>query len=246
MEKSSNLFDINDSILKLNAQPLSRIVKKPITDEKKNLSKHHLILPNNTQICVETLLSQCTSEEQSDRKFDTKLRTRLKKKKVSLFKPKNFILKNERLRPIVTTNIKSGVFRSVCSVEFASQKKRNFIAIAPSNVLYSQSSLSSRIQSVNDFCNDKWIVERTTQYMPNDWTRPLALSGVVYQNKRVNTGDAKEKIKSKDWFNRTIRSRTTEYDVNAWAYCPMLNILSIFISATKIPNKLKKPPSTDW
>lgn len=183
----------------------SRISKKSSVDEKKNLSKHHLILPNNTQICVETLL-QCISEDQTDRKLDTKLKTRIKKKKVTLFRPKNFILKNERLRPIVTTNIKSGVFRSI---EFSSPKPKNCVNV-PSNVLYSQSSLSSRIQSINDFCNDKWIVERTTQYMPNDWTRPVALN--ASQDRDIlDVGRSVEMMKPKDWLSRNelklVRSR---------------------------------------
>lgn len=206
MDKSSNLLTFNAPVFKIGVQPLSRIEKKSSTDEKKNLSKHHLILPNNTRICVETLLSQCISEEQTDRKFDTKLRARLKKKKVALFKPKSFILKNEKLRPIVTTNIKSGVFRSV---DCASQKKKNCVNLVPSNVLYSQSSLSSRVQSINDFCNDKWIVERTTQYMPNDWTRPVALNGTSSQDREIR--GIEEKMKPKDWLIRNelkgVRSR---------------------------------------
>lgn len=246
MEKSANLLALNGTMFKVDVHSLSRITKKPTTDEKKNLSKHHLILPNNTQICVETLLSQCISEEQNDRKIDTKLRTRLKKKRVALFKPKNFILKNEKLRPIVTTNIKSGVFRSACSVEVSSQKKRSFAAIAPSNVLYSQSTLPSRIQTLNDFCNDKWIVQRTTQYMPNDWTRPLALTSAVRQYKgNINTGDAREKTKPKDGFNRTVRSRATEYVVNNLMCRVVLNFLLISISAPKITTKLENPPSID-
>lgn len=209
MDKSSNLITINVPVFKIDVQPLSRISKKASTDEKKNLSKHHLILPNNTKISVETLLSQCISEEQTDRKIDTKLRARLKKKKVALLRPKNFILKNEKLRPIVTTNIKSGVFRSV---EFASRKKKNCVNVVPSNVLYSQSSLSSRIQSTNDFCNDNWIVERTTQYMPNDWTRPVALNGTVSQDRDARSFDVLAgKMKPKDWLIRNelkvVRSR---------------------------------------
>lgn len=207
MEKSSNLLTFNAPVFKIDAK--SRILKKSSADEKKNLSKHHLILPNNTQICVETLL-QCVSEDQTDRKCDTKLRARLKKKKVSLFRPQNFILKNERLRPIVTTNIRSGVFRSV---EFrASQKQKNCVNV-PSNVLYSQSSLSSRIQSIKDFCNDKWIVERTTQYMPNDWTRPVASNGNASQDRDIlDAGGVVEIMKPKDfWLGRNevklVRSR---------------------------------------
>ncbi|KAG4075813.1 hypothetical protein HA402_003639 [Bradysia odoriphaga] len=47
--------------------------------------------------------------------------------------------------------------------------------------------------------------------MPNDWTRPLTLSGVVRQNRGdLNAGDAKEKTKTKDWCNRLIRSKTTD------------------------------------
>lgn len=214
MDKSANLFTFNaPSVFKIGVQPLSRISKKTSTDEKKNLSKHHLILPNNKQICVETLLSQCISEEQTDRKFDTKLRARLKKKRVALFKPKNFILKNEKLRPIVTTNIKSGVFRSV---QFVSQKKKNCVNVVPANVLYSHSSLSSRIQSINDFCNDKWIVERTTQYMPNDWTRPLALNGSASQDSEIRSVNVEAKLKPpKDWLIRNelkvVRSRHETY-----------------------------------
>lgn len=199
MEKTPNF---NAPVLKIDIQPLPRISKKTSTDEKKNLSKHHLLLPNNTRISVETLLSQC-NEDQTERKLDTKLRARLKRKKVAIFRPKNFILKNERLRPILTTNTKSGVFRAVCSVEFAIQKKKNYVNLVPSNVLYSQSSLSSRIQSINDFCNDKWIVERTTQYMANDWTRPVASNGNAPQGREnPATGNAEEKIKPKDWLSR--------------------------------------------
>ncbi|XP_037025831.1 uncharacterized protein LOC119067138 isoform X2 [Bradysia coprophila] len=47
--------------------------------------------------------------------------------------------------------------------------------------------------------------------MPNDWTRPLTLSGVMRQNRgNLNAGDATEKTKPKDWLNRSIRSRTTD------------------------------------
>lgn len=182
MDSSLNLINFNAPALKPNIQSLSRVLKKSSSDEKKNLSKHHLILPNNTQICVETLLSQCVNEEQIDRKFDIKLRARLKKRKLALFKPKNFILKNGRLRPIVTTNIKSGVFRAV---QFVNQKRKNNMHLVPSNVLYSQSTLPSRIQLMNDFCNDEWVVERTTQYMPNDWTRPLILNGNASQEREI-------------------------------------------------------------
>ncbi len=211
MEKSSSLPTLNVPIIKFDVQPLPRLLKKSTNDEKKNLSKHHLILPNNTQICVETLLSQCISEEQTDRKLDTKLRARLKRKKVALFKPKNFILRNERLRPIVTTNAKSGVFRSVSFVEYTSQKKRNYLTPVPANVLYTQSSLPSRIQSVKDFCNNKWIVERMAQYMANDWTMPLTLSGNVNkESDNLDAATAKE-MRPKDWPYRNdlkgVRSR---------------------------------------
>lgn len=209
MEKRPSLLTVNVPVLKIDGHSLPRLSKKSTTttDEKKNLSKHHLVLPNNTQICVETLLSfhqkeqsKCkVASEQRNRKLRPKKEA--KKKKVALLKPKNFILKNERLRPIVTTNVKSGVFRSVCSVD---QKKRNCVAVVPSNVLYSRSTLSSRIQTVNDFCNDKWIVERVTQYMPNDWTKPVTLNGTACQDRQqlIAAADTKEKLKAKDPLNR--------------------------------------------
>ncbi|KAJ6638970.1 hypothetical protein Bhyg_11708 [Pseudolycoriella hygida] len=186
-----------------------RTLAKSTCDEKKNLSKHHLILPNNKQICVETLLSQCANEEQIDRRFDAKLRIRLKKKKVALVKPKNFILKNEKLRPIVTANIKSGVFRSV---ELVSRKKKKSINIVPTNILYSQSSLSSRIQSIKNFCNDEWIVERTTQYMHNDWTRP-----VTSIDKEISiSGDIDDRMKQTDISRnelKVVRSRNENENI---------------------------------
>lgn len=207
--KNGNLLKFNPAVFKIDVQSLPRISKKSTADEKKNLSKHHLILPNNTLICVETLLSQCINEEQTERKFDTKLRARLRKKKVALVKPKNFILKNGKLRPIVTTNIKSGVFRSMCSVDFAIQKKKNSVNLIPANVLYSQSSLPSRIQTVNDFCNDKWITERMTHYDNNDWTRPVAINGSASRDrKNLDTDYAEDKMKPKDWMCRNaLRSR---------------------------------------
>lgn len=165
---------LNAAIIENNVQTFSRASQKSSSDEKKNLSKHHLILPNNKQICVETLLSQCVNDEQSDRKSDAKLRARLKKKKLVLLKPRNFLLKNGRLRPIITANIKSGIFRSVDSIK--NTKKRKDLCLIPSNVLYSQSTLPSRIQSKIDFSNDEWVVERTTTYMPNDWTRAITLN----------------------------------------------------------------------
>lgn len=171
--------------------------------------KHFLL---SQDLTTQFLQSQCISEDQSERKFDVKIRARPRKKKVALLKPKNFILKNEKLRPIVTTNTKSGVFRSLLSSQNASQKKKNYVDLVPSNVLYSQSSLSSRIQSVSDFCNDLWICERTTQYMPNDWTRPVTFNINPPRFRKIgDAGDVEEKTKPKDLLNRNeakiIRNR---------------------------------------
>lgn len=52
-----NILRFTTPVSKVGVQSLSSITKKPSTDEKKNLSKHHLFLPDNTQVCVETLLS---------------------------------------------------------------------------------------------------------------------------------------------------------------------------------------------